>query len=98
MNRFSLITKPAPKMMEDWKTPGPILLPFTTDGFSLEYGPATHVFNCSEPVDFLNRFLNTDMMDLIVNETNRRGKQEAENRGATFQETTKMREFLGICL
>uniref|UniRef100_A0A7I4Z4X7 DDE_Tnp_1_7 domain-containing protein n=1 Tax=Haemonchus contortus TaxID=6289 RepID=A0A7I4Z4X7_HAECO len=57
-------------------------------------------FSCSHPVDFYNLFLDAEMMELIVTETNRYGQQRAEKLGSDFKYTTEdeMRKFFGICL
>ncbi|XGW33830.1 hypothetical protein V3C99_017916 [Haemonchus contortus] len=64
--------------------------------FSGSCGPDDEVLSCQEPIDFFELFLNDEILDLIVKETNRYGTHCNED----FQETDseEMRRFAGLCL
>ena len=46
--------------------------------FTSKCDPDDGVFNCMEPIQYYELFLNSEMLDLIVLETNRYGKEKNE--------------------
>ena len=64
--------------------------------FTSKCGPDDDVFNCIEPIQYYELFLNREILDLIVLETNRYGKEKNEQ----FQETStdEIKKFTGLCL
>ncbi|PIO63845.1 hypothetical protein TELCIR_14541, partial [Teladorsagia circumcincta] len=68
--------------------------------FAEECGPHMDVEECEEPSDYFELFLNDELLDLIVLETNRYGRKEMQDKEKEWTDTTveEIKKFLGICL
>ena len=64
--------------------------------FTEQTGPTTEVFLCEEPIDFYELFLNKEILDLIVEETNRQGNRKYDDFENTCVE--EIRQLIGLCL
>ncbi|KAK5973734.1 hypothetical protein GCK32_010462 [Trichostrongylus colubriformis] len=68
--------------------------------FAEDCGPHAEVESCDNPIDYFQLFLNDELLNLIVMETNRYGSKKMKERKKDWTDTTpeEIRRFIGICL
>uniref|UniRef100_A0A0N4WU61 DDE_Tnp_1_7 domain-containing protein n=1 Tax=Haemonchus placei TaxID=6290 RepID=A0A0N4WU61_HAEPC len=76
------------------------VIPYDRFVFAEESGPDDSAQNCTRPIDCYQLFLTSELLDLMVTETNRYAKEKMVVRNKDLTDTTveEMKRFLGICL